>query len=310
MNTPILSIIMSVYKPLAFDLKETMLSVLSQTFKDFEFILIKDDALPETLQLLTLWKEIDSRINIIDNLENMGLISSLNKGLDSAKGSLIARIDVGDWWESNKLQRQSQLFDTDSELYLCGTSVELVYEKHNFLDTLSVPITHEEIVSWLLHAKNPFAHPSVMFRKTALRYNPKALYCEDFELWCRYSRLGKMANINEPLTHYVIDTIGVTNQKRSLMIENMTRTYCAFLEALRQNDTSFICDGLPIISKTKISALQVKSNQWYSKAISSSLHHKKIQSIIYFLVAILLNPALVWNRFKRTYCKLRAREKQ
>lgn len=305
-NNPLVSILLSAYKPSSYALETTIRSVLNQTLSSFEFIIIKDDDLPETLLLLNKWQQRDSRIKIIDNTVNIGLIASLNRGLESAVGSLIARIDVGDWWESDKLQRQSQLFDTDSELYLCGTALELVDEHYNPIGFKNAPASHEEIASWLLHAKNPFAHPSVMFRKTALRYNPKALYCEDFELWCRYSQLGKMANIDELLTHYVIDTSGVTNQKRSLMIGNMTKAYCAFVEALRQNDTSFIRDGLPIISKTKVSALQVKSNQWYSKAISSSLHHKKIQSIIYFLVAIFFNPALVWNRFKRIYCKIRA----
>jgi len=156
-----------------------------------------------------------------------------------------------------------------------------------------------------LQAKNPFAHPSVMFRKTALRYNPNALYCEDFELWCRYSKLGKMANINESLTHYVLDTSGVTNQKRSLMIENMTRVYCSFLEAIRQNDTSFIRDGLAISSNTALSYCQTISNRWYSKAILASIRHHKLQSSIYFLFAVFFNPALVWNRLKRVYCKLR-----
>ncbi|MDO9207683.1 MAG: glycosyltransferase [Sulfuricurvum sp.] len=305
-NNPLVSILLSAYKPSSYALETTLRSVLHQSFLDFELIIIKDDDLPETLRLLKTWEQKDSRIKIIDNHVNMGLIASLNRGLESAVGSLIARIDVGDWWKSDKLQQQSHLFDTDSDLYLCGTSVELVDEKHNFLDTLSVPITHEEIVSWLLNAKNPFAHPSVMFRKTALRYNPKALYCEDFELWCRYSRLGKMANIDEPLTHYVIDTLGVTNQKRSLMIENMTKAYCAFLEALRQNDTSFIRDGLPILSNTALSYFQIISNRWYSKAILASITHHKPQSIVYFLVAVFFNPALVWNRLKRVYCKLRA----
>lgn len=303
MNMPILSIVMSAYNPSAFDIGKTIQSVLSQTFTDFEFLIIKDDARTETLQILKGWEKKDLRIKIIDNMENIGLITSLNKGLDNAKGTLIARIDVGDWWEPSKLQQQFDLFQSNSELYLCGTALKLVDEHYDLLGLQSVPILHTQIVSSLMNAKNPFAHSSVMFRKTSLRYNPNALYCEDFELWCRYSRLGKMANIDEPLTHYVLNTSGITNQKRSLMIENMTRAYCSFLEALQNNDLSFIRDGLPIISQTSISALQVKSNQWYSKAILSSLRYQKIQSTCYFLLAVLLNPALLWNRLKRIYCK-------
>lgn len=304
-NNPLVSILLSAYKPSSYALETTLRSILRQSFLDFELIIIKDDERSETLELLKSWEQKDSRIKIIDNHINMGLIASLNRGLDSALGSLIARIDVGDWWESDKLQRQSQLFDTHSELYLCGTTLELVDEKHNFLDMLGVPISHEEIASWLLHAKNPFAHPSVMFRKTALRYNPKALYCEDFELWCRYSQIGTMTNIDQPLTHYVIDTSGITTQKRFLMIENTTRTYCAFLEALSQHDTSFIHEGLSIEAQRTLSVLHIKSNQWYSKATLASLDHQKIKSSCYFLLAILSNPALIWNKLKRIYCKLK-----
>lgn len=296
---------MSTFRPSTSALEKTMQSLLNQTLTNFEIILIKDDELNETLQLLKMWEAIDNRIKIIDNEVNIGLISSLNKGLDNAKGSLIARIDVGDWWELDKLQQQAKLFYNDSELYLCGTALSLVDEKYNQLKCTTVATSHAQITSLLINAKNPFAHPSVMFRKTALRYNPQALYCEDFELWCRYSKLGKMANIADPLTHYVIDTSGITNQKRSLMIENMTRTYCTFIKLLRVNDLFFVYNGIPIIPKTKISPFQIKSNQWYSKAIFSSLHNKKIHSNLYFLIAIFLNPTLVWNRLKRIYCKMR-----
>jgi len=299
-----LSIIMSAFKPSASDLDVTIRSVLNQTLTDFEFIIIKDDELSETLRLLKSWEQIDSRIKIIDNKANIGLIASLNKGLDSAVGSLIARIDVGDWWEADKLHQQSQLFDADSELYVCGTALELVDEKHNPLGYYTVPQSHNKIVSWIMNAKNPFAHPSIMFRKSTLRYNPYALYCEDFELWCRYSMLGKLANINEPLTHYVINTTSITNTKRSLIIENVTKIYCTFLNALRNNDLTFIQNGLNITPVSTLSFSHILSNQWYSKAILASFKHQKFKSNLYFLVVILLNPSLIWNKLKRIYCKI------
>lgn len=299
-----LSIIMSVYKPSASDLDVTMRSVLKQTLTDFEFIIIKDDELPETLILLKSWEKIDSRIKVLDNEVNIGLIASLNKGLDTAATSLIARIDVGDWWEPQKLQRQSELFETDSELYVCGTSIELVDEQYNALGNYTYPKSHNEIVSWLLKAKNPFAHPSVMFRKSALQYNPNALYCEDLEMWYRYSRLGKLVNINEPLTHYVIDTMSITNSKRSLIIENVTKIYCTFLNALRHNDFTFIQNGLNITPARTLSFTDILSNQWYSKATIASFKHQNIKKIYYFSLSIIFNPRLILNKLQRICCKV------
>ncbi|MDP3119214.1 MAG: glycosyltransferase [Sulfuricurvum sp.] len=299
-----ISIIMSAYKPSAPDLEITIQSVLNQTHTNFEFIIIKDDELSETLELLKSWEQIDARIHIIDNEVNIGLIASLNKGLDIAEASLIARIDVGDWWEPQKLQRQAELFEADPELYLCGTSIELVDEQYNLLGHYTYPKSHNEIVSWLLKAKNPFAHPSAMFRKSSLRYNPNALYCEDLEMWYRYSRLGKLVNIDEPLTHYVIDTTSITNSKRSLIIENVTKVYCTFLNALRNNDFTFIHNGLNITPASTLSFANILSNQWYSKATIASFKHQNIKKIYYFSLSIIFNPRLILNKLQRMYCKI------
>ena len=115
--------------------------------------------------------------------------------------------------------------------------------------------------------------------------------------------LGTLSNIPEYLMYYLVDTTGITNTKRSLMIENMTTVYCTFLEALSKNDLSFVENGLPMNPKTKLSAFQIKSNRWYSKAILSSLYHQKMRSNFYFILALLFNISLLGNKLKRIYCK-------
>lgn len=303
MMIPQISVIMSAYKPSKQDLEISINSILRQTLQEFEFIIIKDDDLPETLLLLLEWTKKDSRIKILDNVKNLGLIASLNKGLDYAEASLIARIDIGDWWEPSKLEKQLHLFDTDAMLYLCGTSLTLIDSQYHPIGHHNAQPAHTDIMKQIMDGTNPFAHSSVMFRKTTLRYNPKALYCEDFELWCRYSQIGKLANINESLTHYIVDTYGITGQKRSLMIENTTKVYCSFIKALKKNDPSFITNGLQIIPKTTLSKMQKISNQWYSKAITAALNHQKFKQISYLFFAVLCNPLLIWNKIKRLYCK-------
>ncbi len=302
-KVPLVSIILSVYKPSPQALETTITSVLNQTMENFEFFIIKDDDLEETLKSITFWKHRDPRIKLIDNNINLGLITSLNKGLDSACAPLIARIDVGDLWESDKLKRQSELFEKNPNLYLCGTSLVLVDHDYNPLGYHTVTPSHNTLKTMLLQAKNPFAHSSIMFRKTNLRYNPQALYCEDFELWCRYSQLGEMTNIEDPLTHYVIDTSGITIQKRSLMIENTTRVYCAFLQALQRRESAFIQKGLSIKTFNTLSKFQLQSNQWYAKAVLASIRRHTLQKIGYLLLALLSNPSLITNKLKRIYCQ-------
>ncbi|MDD2384955.1 MAG: glycosyltransferase [Sulfurospirillaceae bacterium] len=299
-----LSIIMSVYHPKLEHLDKTIVSVLEQSMCDFEFIIIQDDDLEMTRSILLAWQKKDVRIKLIENRCNLGLITSLNKGLDASKADLIARIDVGDWWDVQKLEMQKNLFDTDENLVLCGSEMYIVNEVGKSITTLHVAQTDEAIRELLMEAKNPFFHPSVMFRKTVLRYNKKALYCEDYELWCRYSMLGKMSNINQPLTYYQVDSGSITQSKRALMILNTTNAYCAFMKSLYDQDVSFINKGLVLSTVDyEQSFFEKISNSMYSRAVFSEWSHHTICKLSYFLLAIVFNPTLIIQKLKRFTCK-------
>ena len=304
MNQPTLSIIMSVYRPLPQHLDKTIVSVLEQSMGDFEFIIIQDDDLVATRTMLLSWQSKDARIVLIENKCNLGLISSLNKGLDASNADLIARIDVGDWWDVQKLEMQKKLFDADENLALCGSAMHVVDEVGRSITTLYVAQIDEAIRELLMEAKNPFFHPSVMFRKTVLRYNENALYCEDYELWCRYSMLGKMRNINQPLTYYQVESSSITQSKRALMIRATTNVYCAFRKALHVNDVSFINQGL-LTSKVQSeqSSFEQWSNHWYARAIFSAWKRHTMRKLGYFLLAIVFNPDLITQKLKRLTCK-------
>lgn len=304
MNQPLLSVIMSVYHPLQKDLDKTIASVLEQSMPDFEFIIIQDDDLVETRMMLEKWQKQDARIKLIENKCNLGLITSLNKGLDASQTDLIARIDVGDWWTFDKLEKQKKLFDADEHLVLCGTQMNVVDEIEKSVAIFDVASTNESIHQLLRDAKNPFYHPSVMFRKTALRYNENALYCEDYELWCRYSRLGIMANINQPLCHYLMNSNSITQAKRAVMIRNTTRVYCAFMKALHVKDFSFIYQGLSVAKiPHKEGFFENSSNRWYAKATSFAWRAQHIRKTCCFVVALVLNPSLIFEKLKRLTCK-------
>lgn len=310
MSVPLVTVILSVYKPKKEELDKTISSVLLQSMKNFELIIIKDDDLLITYEMLLRWKEQDRRIKLIDNKKNLGLITSLNKGLDSALASLIARIDVGDWWSEEKLQLQEVQFSIDPKLILCGTGLVAVDKESKVLKVLNVAQTDDAIISLLLNGKNPFFHPSVMFRKTSLRYNSNALYCEDYELWCRYSLLGKMLNINKGLTYYVIDQDSITQRNRSLMIHNATHVYCSFIKMLNYKNEIFIRKGLMFGPTRRVQTYFERcSNYWYAKAIYSLWTDNKIIMIGFFILSLLFNPNLIVEKIKRLACNKKKAKK-
>ena len=127
---PIVSVIMSIYKEPLEWLHESIDSILYQTFKDFEFIIICDNPeYKEGIELLNEYRKKDDRIIIINNVKNIGLTKSLNKGLAVAKGKYIARMDADDIAMPNRFEHQITYLDKNTDLVAIGSSVSIIDEK-------------------------------------------------------------------------------------------------------------------------------------------------------------------------------------
>jgi len=305
---PYVSIIMSVYKPNKDGLFRTINSVLKQTFGNFEFIIIKDDPNENILELLQEYEKKDKRIKLIDNKNNIGLVKSLNKGLKIAKGDYIARIDVDDWWESEKLKLQIDVI-TKKDLVLVGTQVNLVDENLNPLIEVNSPLDGENIVEYLKRGKNPFTHSSVLFKKIEnIYYNENALYTEDFELWCRYSFLGKMENLKERLTNYVVDLNSITNNKRYLMFANATKVCENYVSCYLTKNKDCFENGLISKPIKDMSLSDRLFSKYYSLGAKELFCKNKTKYYCYIFIALVLNPKVLVYQLKRVYfratCKL------
>src|SRR5690554_5426196 len=101
----IVSVIMSVFNR-PWGIKETVNSVLNQSFSDFEFIIVDDGSSEPTAQLLDEIAGRDPRIKLLRNQANVGLTRSLNRALEIARGEFVARIDAGSTWAAHKLEKQ------------------------------------------------------------------------------------------------------------------------------------------------------------------------------------------------------------
>lgn len=214
MKSPQLTVLMSVYNDEKY-LKRSIDSILNQTFRDFEFIIINDGSTDSTLKILH--KYTDHRIIIIDNIENLGLSKSLNKGLELSKGEYIARQDSDDVSSPKRLEKQVAFLNAKTEYGLVGCWSYKISEENKIMDKEMFFTEHDDIIAMLL-VENHFIHSSVMFRKCCIDkiggYNERLKYAQDYDLWLRMSEYYKVANIGEFLQSWRYGKHGISYNKR------------------------------------------------------------------------------------------------
>ncbi len=201
---PRLTVFTPFYKNIEY-FDETIASVLSQSFGDFEYLMINDGD-PKNARRIEL-KYHDPRIRIINTPSPLGLSGSRNAGLEEARCDLIAFIDSDDFCEPGRLQKQIDFLDAHPGHVLVGSGLRYVDEKSRTIGSRSYPETDEEIKRNLI-AVNCVAQPSVMAHRRALidagGYTDEFPAAEDYALWLRLARFGKFHNLQEPLVAYRI----------------------------------------------------------------------------------------------------------
>jgi len=215
---PIVSVIMSVYKEPIDWLKQSIDSILNQTFHDFEFIIICDNpAYTEVKTLLEEYRNKDERIVIIYNEENIGLTKSLNKGLEVSKGDFIARMDADDISVPKRLEKQIKFLSDHPEVGVCGSNISYFGSQKG---ENSYPPSMDDVHLFL---ESCFAHPTVLIRRQALganRYNEKCIVSQDYNLWVDLFEQGVIfANIQEFLLNYRYSSQQIMSTKNDLQIK-------------------------------------------------------------------------------------------
>jgi glycosyltransferase involved in cell wall biosynthesis len=172
-------------------LKESIESILNQTFTDFEFIIIDDGSSDSSWDILTEYASKDRRVRLFKNEENIGLTQSLNKGLRLAKGEYIARQDADDISLPARFEKQVSYMELHRSVALVSTGVQYIDDKNNKLATHTPP-TDLVMLQWELLFRNPIRHSTVLWRRELVNskvgdYNPNFAYSQDYDLWVRIS---------------------------------------------------------------------------------------------------------------------------
>jgi len=214
---PKISVVMPVYNGEKYFI-EAIVSILDQTFKDFEFIIINDGSVDRSLDILKEFQKQDKRVKIISR-ENKGVIYSLNEGVKMAQGEYIARMDADDVSDPERLSKQLK-YAQENDLAVCGTWAEGIDDKGQRLKDMNYPPSLDKIKSYtLIH--NPFIHPSVMFRKDIFEkvggYKKFFKHIEDYELWTRIVFKYKTGNISERLLKYRLHEEQITRKNNPAM---------------------------------------------------------------------------------------------
>jgi glycosyltransferase involved in cell wall biosynthesis len=218
-----LTVLMPVYNGERF-LKSAIESILSQNFRNLEFLIINDGSTDSSDKIIRSFH--DKRIIHISNERNLGLISTLNKGINLAKGKYIARMDGDDISMPGRLSKQVSFLDENPKISMVAANIQLVDEEENDLGVWEEDIkckTEKQIKS-LLPYTNCIAHPTVVIRTDIAKkflYDNRQINNEDWDLWMRLVSEGyRISKINEPLLKYRVHSSSITLQSNK---KNVTK---------------------------------------------------------------------------------------
>lgn len=210
LKPPKISVIMSTFNranllPRAID------SVLNQTFKDFEFIIINDGSEDETAEILKNYAQKDKRIIILDNNGHKGLVYGLNRALKIARGTYIARMDDDDRSLPERFECQINYLEEHPNVTVVGTAVYLD-NNNDPLEYTTAGSSDPKEANIISYIQVPTMQPTTLIRhdfikKHHIRYNPKYPSAEDTHFWYLIARKGGIIkNIIDPLYVYYTRT--------------------------------------------------------------------------------------------------------
>ncbi len=228
---PRISVVLPVFNGELF-IADAIRSLLDQTFGDFELLVIDDGSTDRTPEILKTFQ--DSRMRVIKNAENLGLIRSLNLGIELARGEFIARMDADDIAFPKRLETQLAFLNNNPGVSVVGSNIVVFNQDTVDGRCLMTPPQTAAQIHWELLRVSCLYHPTVLIRRSVFAderaYDPEYTHCEDYELWLRLSRRFELANIPESLLYYRRHDLSIGRLHQSLQREHSERALALEIE--------------------------------------------------------------------------------
>jgi GT2 family glycosyltransferase len=253
MSDPALSVAMSVYNG-ASHLALAIESILTQTYADFEFLILNDGSSDASADIIDRYAARDPRIRPIHR-DNRGLIASLNQLVEESRAPLIARMDADDISMPERFAKQMAFMAANPAYGVVGTWTSDI-DEHGAPFAVSGadhPTDHEAFIASIGHI-SMLCHPSVMMRRnlvlSAGGYHNAFKHCEDYDLWLRLASVTKLCSLPERLVQYRHWSNQVSNRFAYTQQIGAAVSYLAYLErsAGRADPTASI-EALPPVDK-------------------------------------------------------------
>ncbi len=277
MDSPTISVVMSVFNGEAF-LCEAVESILAQTFGDFEFIIIDDGSTDKTSEILSDYAKRDNRVRLVEQ-ENRGRADSLNRGIEFARASLIARMDADDISLPHRLKEQVDFLNHHPEVGLLSGAFDLIGSENKILDTIRLPAEDPEIGTRMLDY-NAICHPAVVMRKNVALasggYRKQLLDADDYDLWLRMAERTHLANLDSIILKYRVHPgqASIRNMQHQTWCILAARTAASFRRSGRPDPLS----NLQEVTPASLAALGV--TEWEIRSMLIDIHRYWI-SVLY-----------------------------
>lgn len=227
----LISIIMSTKDTEKKMLEQAVESILHQTYKNIEFIIVCDGS---TNDLKILKKYNDSRIKLIVHEKSVGLTKSLNEALKCASGEYIARMDSDDISILNRLEIQCEFLNVNKDIDVCSMYAKFIGDKNGIMDDIFIKPYQKKAELFIY---NRVVHPCVMIRKSFIEkykisYDETYRYSQDYELWARICKFSDIYIIPQIGINYRIHKKQISQDKIIEQNELCRRIYLRNLEEL------------------------------------------------------------------------------
>lgn len=208
MNAPLVTIAIPIYNAEEY-LDYSICSCINQTYENWELLLMCDGSTDSSLQIAESYAAKDSRIKVVNDGVNKGLVYRLNQSVQMARGKYYARMDADDIMCVRRIEEQVHFLETHPDIDLVGSSIMIIDNKNAIVGSGS-----------LVGEVESFIHPTVMGHTEWFRENPYsewAVRAEDKELWCRTYRYSRFWSLEKPLLFY--REFGVPTLKKTLLTQ-------------------------------------------------------------------------------------------
>ena len=278
-RNPLVTVLMAVYNGQKC-IRPTIESILNQTFKNFEFIIIDDGCTDSSPDILLTFAQKDSRIKIF-RIKNSGTTVAANYGLSKSVGKYIARIDSDDISFQDRLKMETDYLNNHPEVGLVGSGSQIIDTNGKVIGERNINVSNTKRA---LQKRNIFQQSNTMFRSDLVKplggYREKFHNGEDYDLWLRIADVASVTKLDEILGQWRLNGSGYSFSRRHEQL-NSDRIIKEFAKQRGKNGKDQYGDYNPVApGKHRQEITDLNYNLWVSVYLIQSFRKKEARKII------------------------------